>query len=334
MKALLFEKPGVENLMIKDIKTPSINPGEVLIRVIMAGVNPVDLQSVNATDALPMPHTPGAEFAGIVQKVGRGVKNVREGERVTVYSRIYCGKCRICRMGKEMMCINSGNKMIGWDTNGGYAEYVVVPKENVFKIPDDLSWEMAASLPIAALTGYHTIKEAKLNKWEDLVLFGASGNTGMFISQFAKEKGAKVFAISDKEWLTKEFGAYKLVSRDTIETEINKLTNGKLADVIIDPMGAGNLDISMSIANYFGRIFIFGALKGHESNIKLYKLFRKEIQIIGVTGGSINEFSELIKRAHRYRVRVWKTFNLEDGKEALKALNSRARNGRVMLKIT
>jgi D-arabinose 1-dehydrogenase-like Zn-dependent alcohol dehydrogenase len=299
----------------------------------MAGVNPVDLESVHANDAMPMPHVPGTEFAGLVQKIGRNVKNMKKGDRVTVYSRIYCGKCRLCKTSKEMMCINSGNKMIGWDTNGGYAEYVAVPKENVFKIPDSMGWEMAASLPIAALTGYHTIKEARLKKNENLVLFGASGNTGMFISQFANEDGANVFAISDKSWLTKGFGAYKLIGRDRVGIEMNKLRDGKLADVIIDPIGAESLDTSMSISNYCSRIFVFGGLKSHEAKIDIQKLYRKEISIIGVTGGSINEFLELIKKAHGYKVRVWKTFRLEEGKEALKALSSKDRNGRVMLKI-
>jgi NADPH:quinone reductase-like Zn-dependent oxidoreductase len=231
------------------------------------------------------------------------------------------------------MCINSGNRMIGWDANGGYAEYVAVPKENVFKIPDSLGWEMAASLPIAALTGYHTIKEARLKGDENLVLFGASGNTGMFITQFAAENGANVFAVSDKKWLA-GFGARRLIGRDNIVSEVNRLTKGRLADVVIDPLGAKTLDSSMSISNYFGRIFIFGALTGHEASMDVHKLFRKEIRIIGITGGSIGEFSELIKKAHGYKVRVWKTFRLEDGKEALRALNSKSRNGRVMLKIT
>lgn len=269
MRALLFRKPGIENLKVENIPIPSIKQNEVLIRIIMAGVNPVDLHSVLADDALPMPHVPGTEFAGIVQKTGRNVKNLGAGDRVTVYSRIYCGKCRLCRAGKQMMCINSGNKMIGWDANGGYAEYAAVPKENVFKIPANVNWEMAASLPIAALTGYHALKESKLKKNEDLVLFAASGNTGMFISQFANEEGAKVFAVSDKNWLTKEFGAYKLISRNKVENEINRLTNGKLADVVIDPIGAGNLDVSMSIANYSARIIIFGGLVGVESKLEI-----------------------------------------------------------------
>ncbi len=334
MKALLFEKPGLENLKVNNIEAPSINQNEVLIRVIMAGINPVDLQSVKAKDAMPMPHVPGAEFAGIIQKIGRNVKNMKKGDRVTVYSRIYCGKCRLCKMGKEMMCINSGNKMIGWDANGGYAEYVAVPKENVFKIPDNLNWEMAASLPIAALTAYHALIEAKLKKGETLVVFGASGNTGMFAVQMGKLFGANVIAISDKKWLASELGADYVISRKNAIEKVTQITKGKMADVIIDPIGAGNLDLSMSISNYFGRIFLFGALKGHEANINIYKLFRKEIRIIGVTGGSIDEFSELIKKVHRYKVHVWKTFRLKEGKKALKALNSKNRNGRVMLKIT
>lgn len=333
MRALVFKDRGIGHLQFNEVEAPGIKPDEVLVRVASAAVNPVDIESLDADDAYPIPHIPGAEFAGTVEKIGRKVSHVQKGDRVTVYPRIYCGGCRLCRADMEMMCVKGGNKIIGWDTNGGYAELVAVPKENVFPIPDRIGWDMAASLPISALTAYHAVNEANLGKGDKLVVFGASGNTGMFASQFASERGANVISVSSKGWLTEGYGVSTLIGRGNVEEDVRRLTEGGMADAVIDPIGGDNLDLSMSIANYRAKILVFGGLKSHASKINIQKLYRRELRIMGVTGGSIREFKELIEKAMNYRVHVWKTFGLEDGRKALQALHSKERDGRVMIKI-
>ena len=186
MKALIFEKSGLDNLRVQDVEKPSISPHDVLIQVTMAGVNPIDYRVVNSMpNVKPMPHIPGAEFAGIVDQVGDHVTSVRKGDRVTVYNRIFDSLCDMCLSNNEMLCRNGG--MVGIITNGAYAEYAAVPEKNAFKIPDEVGWEVAASLPVAALTPYHALKEAELKAYENLVVFGASGNTGNFAIQFGKK---------------------------------------------------------------------------------------------------------------------------------------------------
>lgn len=333
MKALVFSESGINNLRVREVNSPKIGPGGVLVRVAMAAANPVDFESVNARDASPVPHIPGAEFAGTVEKVGRKVSNVRPGDRVAVYPRIYCGKCALCTADMEMMCAPGGNRMIGWDTNGGYAELAAVPGQNVFRIPDEISWEMAASLPVAALTAYHAVGSAGLKRGDTAVIFAASGNTGMFASQFANESGARVIAVSRRRWLTRGFGVRDLIDWGKTEAEVRRLTRGRMADAVIDPVGADSLDTALSLVNHRGRVMVFGALKSYEAEINILNLFRKEARIMGVTGGSIREFRELIGKAHRYNVRVWKTFTLEDGKKALLSLHSKERDGRVLIKV-
>ena len=100
----------------------------------------------------------------------------------------------MCLKGLDMICRNGG--LIGAITNGGFAEYISVPEKNVFKVPDDLSWELAASLPVTSLTPYHTLNEASLKLNEYLVVFGASGSTGMIAVQLGKKREAKVIAVS------------------------------------------------------------------------------------------------------------------------------------------
>jgi D-arabinose 1-dehydrogenase-like Zn-dependent alcohol dehydrogenase len=123
-----------------------------------------------------MPHIPGAETAGEIDKIGKHVTSLKEGDRVIVYNRVFDGTCGMCLNQCEMLCRNGG-KEIGVVTNGGFAEYISIPERNAFKIPDEMNWDLAAGLPVSTLTPYHALKEAALNVNESLLVFGASGNT-------------------------------------------------------------------------------------------------------------------------------------------------------------
>ncbi len=114
---------------------------------------------------------------------------LNEGDRVIVHSRVFDGTCDMCLNGLDMLCRNGG--IVSAITNRGFAEYIAVPQRNVFKIPDDIDWEIASSLPATTLTPFHTLKEASLQFNEYLLVFGASGNTGLMAIQFAKRMGAK-----------------------------------------------------------------------------------------------------------------------------------------------
>ena len=130
MKAAIFEKPGLENLKIKhDVELPKITDHDVLIRVKMAGVNPIDHITVSGIREIkPLPHIPGAETSGVVEEYGRHVKSLKKGDRVIVYNVVFDGMCDMCMSGDEMLCRNGG--VIGVVTNGGFAEYIAVPEKS------------------------------------------------------------------------------------------------------------------------------------------------------------------------------------------------------------
>ena len=104
---------------------------------------------------------------------------------MVLYNRLFDGTCDMCLNGYEMLCRNAG--IIGVNTIGGFAEYIVASEKNVLKVPDDLEWDVAASLATTTLTTYHVLKEASLELNEFLVIFGASGNTGTMETQFGKK---------------------------------------------------------------------------------------------------------------------------------------------------
>jgi D-arabinose 1-dehydrogenase-like Zn-dependent alcohol dehydrogenase len=188
MRAAIFERQGLENLNVKDtIQQPTITDHDVLIKVKSAGVNPIDYLTVsNMPGIKPIPHIPGAESAGIIEKVGGHLATLKEGDKVVVYNSIFDGTCDMCLSGGEMLCRKAG--IFGVITNGGFADYISAAEKNVFKIPDNVQWNIAANLATTTKTPYHALREASLTLNEFLVIFGASGNTGMAV-QFGKNGG-------------------------------------------------------------------------------------------------------------------------------------------------
>lgn len=332
MRAVIFEKPGLENLkLINDAEEPRITDHDVLIKVRLAGVNPIDQIVISGALPLsPMPHIPGAEMAGTIEKVGSHVRGLNKGDRVIVYNRLFDGTCDLCLKGCENICRNTGR--IGANTNGAFAEYVASPQQNVLKIPDGLNWDIAASLPITGLTPFHALMEASLKIDETLVVFGASGSTGMMATQIGKKIGAKVIAISKEEW-TKDFGTdYVITDYENVPEKVKELTNDKMADVVLNSIGAKTWDSSFKSLGINGRLVTFGGLTGSGVNLDIQSLYSRQIKLIGSTGGARAELKELIENfAKDLKVKVWKRFGLENVKEAVMSLSAKDRNGRILL---
>jgi NADPH:quinone reductase-like Zn-dependent oxidoreductase len=339
MKAAIFEKPGLENLRVTDnVELPKISDHDILIKVKMAGVNPIDNFVVSGAlpKIDPLPHVPGAESAGIIEEIGSHVNNnnFKKGDRVIVHNKVFDGTCDMCLNGLDMICRNGG--LIGAITNGGFAQYIAVPERNVFKIPDDIDWDLAASLPVTSLTPYHALKEASLKTNEFLVVFGASGNTGMIAVQLGKKMGAKVVAVSKDNWIKTDFGADYIISDyDKVVENVKNITHGKMADVVVNSLGINTWDSSFASVGINGRWVAFGGLTGADVKLNVQALYSKQIKLIGSTGGTRKEIHDLIdiSSSNQLKVRVWKKFKLEETKEALQSLFAKERDGRILLDI-
>ena len=334
MRAAVFERQGLDNLNVnEDVQQPTIADYDVLIKVKAAGVNPIDYFTVsNIPGVKPLPHIPGVELTGIVDKVGNHVTTLKEGDKVVVYNIIFDGTCDMCLNGYEMLCKNAG--ILGVITNGGYADYISASEKNVFKIPDNVQWDVAASLATTTKTPYHALREASLKLNEFLVIFGASGNTGMMAVQFGKKMGAKVIAVSKDNWIKTDFGADYIISDyDKVVEQVKDITQGKMADVVLNSLGVNTWENSFSCVGANGRLVTFGGLTGADVKLNVQSLYRKQIKLIGSNGSTRKEFREVIDMSKELKVRVWKRFKLEDAKEALQALFAKERDGRILLEI-
>ena len=337
MKAAIFEKPGLDNLKVADnVELPNVGDHDILIKVHQCGVNPIDYKIISGlVPAKPMPHTPGCEISGIIEKIGSHVvdDHLSKGDKVIVHSRLSDGTCDMCLNGLDMLCRNGG--IIGAITNGGFAEYIAIPQRSVFKIPEKMDWDMASSLPVTTLTSFHALKEASLKFNEYILVFGASGNTGMMAIQFAKRMGAKVIAVSKHEWV-KDFGAdYIIREYDKVVEKVKEITNGKMADVVLNSVGIETWDNSFNCVGTNGRLVSFGGLTGSDVKINVQSLYQRQIKLIGSNGGTLGEIQELIDISEGLKkTKTWKRFKLDEIKEAIKSLSSKERDGRTLLEIS
>ena len=197
-----------------------------------------------------------------------------------------------------------------------------------------MQWELAASIPVTTLTPFHALKQAALKIDEFLVIFGASGNTGMMATQFGKKMGAKVIAVSKDNWI-KEFGAdYIIAEYDRVAEKVKDLTQGKMADVVLNSLGIQTWENSFASVGLNGRWVTFGGLTGADVKLNIQSLYSRQVRLIGSTGGTRKEITELIDMSKELKTRVWKKFTLDEAKEALQALFDKERDGRILLKVS
>ena len=335
MKAAIFEKPGLENLQIKhDVEEPKLADHYVLIKVKMCGVNPIDhMVASGVIPVKPLPHIPGCEIAGTIERTGNHVDaELNEGDRVIVHSRVFDGTCDMCLNGLDMLCRNGG--IISAITNGGFAEYIGVPQRNVFKIPDDIGWKIASSLAVTTLTPFHALKEASLQFNEYLLVFGASGNTGIMAIQFANRMGAKVIAVSKDDWV-KDLGAHNVIKEyDKVVETVKEITNRKMADVVINSVGIKTWKSSFESVGANGRLVTFGGLTGADDKLNVQSLYSRQVKLIGSSRETRKELKDLINMSKELKIKVSRRFKLDETKEAIQALFAKERQGRIMLEIS
>jgi alcohol dehydrogenase len=323
MKALRVYQPfGKQNLKIEQIPKPEEKDGQIIVRVKKAGLNPIDYNLINGKilyNLAPVPHIPGSEVYGTAENEG---KNVRKGDGVIVYPRIFDGTCEYCLEGKEYICRSGG--IWGVVTNGGYTDFISVPESMVFKIDPRMDTDVAVSLPIGGLTAYHALRRSGASAGQKLLVYGASGNTGTFALQLGRTMGMDVYAVSRNNWLS-DFGAHETYPPDKIPENFK-------ADIVINSIGSSFWEQSVKHVANGGSIVTFGVQTGRESKLDLGDLYTREIRIIGSTGGNRKELTELLGIALRenFKLGTPSKFDLYDLKDALKLFETKV-GGRIIL---
>jgi len=207
MKAVIYD-PSV-GITVKNINKPKVPPKHVLVNIKAAGICASDLHYIlGHFSYAKTPIIPGHEGSGVVEEVGSDVERVSIGDRVVIDYIIPCGKCRYCQSNMENICPNL--KCIGFELDGTFAEYVVVPEDNLIKLPENIPFEIGAIAGCAVVTPYHAIRISGLNKGESIAVMGLGG-VGIHAITIAKLKGANpIIGIDIDDYklsVAKEYGA-------------------------------------------------------------------------------------------------------------------------------
>jgi acryloyl-coenzyme A reductase len=272
VKAVIFFEHGdLDVLRYTDVDDPQPGSDEVVIRVGALTVNPgPDVQTREGRFGLPgfsLPHVGGSDPAGEVVAVGEGVSSPRVGDRVVVYPILSCGECEFCRRDA------GGNycrqwRLWGAQTWGGRAEYAKVPARNVVPLPDSVSYEAAATLPISYITTWHGIVDkAGLGEHDTVLVLGAAGGCGVAAIQIARLHGARVFAVSGAEWKRAraiELGAEKAFDYHDADwpEQVREATDGLGASIVFDNVGESTWTQSLSCLDRGGRLVCSGTTTG------------------------------------------------------------------------
>ncbi|OIK13800.1 alcohol dehydrogenase [Bacillus sp. MUM 13] len=331
MQAVFF--PGDKKVEVRQVEIPKPGPGEVLIQMKASAICRSDMSLYYGTSVFEGTKTglvsPGHEPAGIITQVGDGVSKFQEGDRVAVYLALGCGECAHCKSGYKMFCKEF--KCIGFDANGGDADYMVVPAENCMRLPDDISFVTAAVSTDAVGTLFHAQKRLGISGRDKLVIFGMGpmGAAGVMI---AHALGATVIAVDmldERLEMAKELGAdYVINGKNTnVQEEIARITNGIGADAAIDCSGSPFAENdALDCVRPHGRVAFVGESK--ESTIKpSQQLIRKQVTLIGSWYFPIQEFDEIAEFIVRKKLPVEKLvthrFKLEEAETAFRLFDER-----------
>jgi propanol-preferring alcohol dehydrogenase len=285
-------------LQLREIPLPATGPEDVLVRIKTAGICHSDVHYRAGKSAVgALPQTLGHEVAGVVEKTGKGVVNVKAGDRVCLHYLKTCGHCRFCRRGLEQFC--ERGQMIGKHCDGGFAEYIALPAVNAVHLPEEVSFETGAVLMCSAATSFHALRKARLKAGERVAVFGAGG-LGMSAVQLAYAMGAAtVFAVdidSEKLKLAEFYGAVPLnaTAGDPV-SQIIDATSGEGVDVALEVIGLPEtLQQAVRSLTIFGRAALAGISEQPFCIDSYPDLLGKETQVVGCADHLLHELPLLL----------------------------------------
>jgi NADPH:quinone reductase len=268
MKAIQVHKFGApEVLQVHEIPTPKPGPGQILVRVRAAGVNPYDTYMRNGTYAIkpPLPYTPGSDAAGTVEAVGQGLKKFQAGDRVYTVKTL----------------------------TGAYAEYALADESQLYPLPDKISFAQGAGLWVPYGTAYTALHhQAEARAGETLLIHGASGGVGTAAVQIARAMGLTVIGTAGTARgmeLAKQQGAHFVFDhrKAGYAEELLKVTGGRGIDVVLEMLANVNLATDLKLLAIYGRVIVIG--NRGEITINPRELMSRRAAVRGFTLWAVTE---------------------------------------------
>ncbi len=334
MKAWQLEDTeGIDSYVLNDVPEPDPGPGEVRVGIKYSGLNHLDIwTSMGLPAPKVMPHTTGADAAGVVDAVGDGVSGIEVGDEVVVDPSHSCGKCDYCLRDEIVYCSEFG--ILGEHLPGTFAEKVVVPTINVVPKPSAVDWEVAGSFGLSATTAIRMLEKADLKDHETVLVVGVGGGVSSAAMSLARAFGADVYVTSRSQekidWAVEQGALGGFDSSSEFGKEMSSLGG---ADLVIDNVGPATLKQSMRAAKPGGRIAICGGTSGPKFELTLPVLWFKQLELIGSSMGTHAQFARALNwiRLGKASSPVAKVFPFDELPDAMRYLESGEQMGNVVL---
>jgi NADPH:quinone reductase-like Zn-dependent oxidoreductase len=338
--ARIHRHGGPEVLVVEDIAEPQLRADQVLVRVRACALNHLDLFVRAGIPGMKfsLPHILGSDIAGEVIAVGELCERAKPGWRVLLSPGLSCRQCEACLAGNDNLCRRF--TMFGYALDGGNTELLAAPEYSAIQIPDDMSFEDAAAVPLVFLTAWHMLMaRAKLQPGEDVMVLAASSGVGSAAIQIAKMFQCRVIATAGGEAKlvkTRELGADHVIDhyqRD-ISAEVKKVTGKRGVDVVIEHVGTATWQKSLESLAPAGRLVTCGATTGFDARVDLRFLFSKQWSLLGSFMGTMGELHQVLKFVFRKQLKpvVDRVYPLSEIRAAHERLENKEQFGKVVVR--
>lgn len=332
MKAIVFRRHGGANVLESaTVAVPQPGPEEALIEVKACAVNHLDIWTREGMPGvtISMPHILGCDVAGVAN-----------GRPVVVAPGISCGRCPPCTAGRDSLCVEY--RILGFQIDGGYAEFVKVPARNLIPIATDrLGFTEWAAAPLVSLTAWHMLMtRGQLAAGETVLIHAAGSGIGSMAIQIAKWRGATVITTVGSEAKVKKakaLGADHVINYQTADFahEVLKLTKDRGVDLVFEHIGPATWTGSIRSLAKGGRMVTCGATSGREVSMDLRFFFVKELSVAGCYMGGRQELDQVLRLVAEGAIKpvVDTTFPLADAAKAHARMESRDHFGKLVLEV-
>jgi NADPH:quinone reductase-like Zn-dependent oxidoreductase len=334
MKEVWLEGPGgTEALRYGDRPDPEPGPGEVRVHLKAAALNRRDV-SMRKSAGSPFPYVGGSDGAGVVDQLGAGVSGLERGAEVVLFPSLGWFE------GEDAP--PPGFQILGGPRPGTCAEYIVLPRENLFPKPAPLSWEETAAVPLAGLTAWRALfTRGRLRAGETVLVTGIGGGVATFGLTFGLLAGATVYVSSGDDAKLARAAALGATAGLNYRTEpewsktVKEWTGGRGVDLILDSAAGETWTECLHALRPGGRLVTLGQTAGATSSIPARLVFMKQVSIIGTTMGNAREFAEMLRPYALGRLRpvVDRVYPLSETADAHRRLEEQGQFGKVVLSI-
>jgi NADPH:quinone reductase-like Zn-dependent oxidoreductase len=340
MKAAFFkEHGGSDKIIYGDYKDPVPGPGEAVVRVRACALNHVDMLLLDGRYPPPegLPHVNGCEVTGTVEALGPGVAGPTPGQRVIIFPGFSCGSCEFCLRGERTVCLRYG--YLGAARDGGYAELVKAPAANLLPLPESISFEDGAAVPLAMLTSWHAlIAQAAVKPGQTVLVHAAGSGVGSAAIQIARMVGARVMTTvgsDDKREFARALGAEHVVNYRTQDfvDEAKKWTGKRGVDIVIEHIGGETFERSSYALARLGTLVSIGSHDTHWGRLDLRHVYSKNLRVLGTNLGSILELKTVLDFIVRGALTpvIDRAFALRDARDAVQHVLDRKNKGKVLV---